>query len=391
MKIASIVGARPQFIKLAPLEKAIKALRNKNTLKIEHIIIHTGQHYDYLMDKVFFEELGIPTPAFNLGVGSGPHGWQTGVMMRKVERVLFQEKPNLVLVYGDTNSTLAGALAAVKIGILIAHIEAGLRSYNRKMPEEINRILTDHCSHLLFCPSENACQNLKKEGMVNILNNGKLMKNRHAATLKSIECFPHVINVGDIMIDAALLGLKIAGKKSTIFEKLGLKPKGFYLATVHRAENADSKDSLQNIIQALREISQKPVIFPVHPRTKKNLNAFGIDVSNFKRVMMIDPVSYFDMLILEKNAEIILTDSGGIQKEAYFFQVPCITLRSETEWVETLNKEANILAGADKTTIIQAVANSLSIKGDSFSGNPFGDGQAAERICSIISFLKSTL
>ena len=212
MKIASIIGARPQFIKLAPLEKAIQTHHQSSSLKFEHFIIHTGQHYDYLMDRVFFEELGIPEPAFNLGVGSGPHGWQTGEMMRRIERILLQEKPDVVLVYGDTNSTLAGALAAVKIDILIGHIEAGLRSYNRKMPEEINRVMTDHCSHLLFCPTECACQNLKKEGINNIVDKGKLIKAESAGTLKRIENFPQVINVGDIMMDAALLGLKIAEK-----------------------------------------------------------------------------------------------------------------------------------------------------------------------------------
>ena len=308
MKIASIVGARPQFIKIASLVRAIREHNKLNSKpEIEHLIIHTGQHYDYEMNKIFFDELGIQEPDYNLKVGSGPHGWQTGEMIKKSEEVLIKENPNWTLVYGDVNSTLAGAIAATKLHIPIAHIEAGLRSYNKKMPEETNRVLTDHCSDILFCPSEIAVKNLKKEGFKNIINKGKLINEYSTKLLIANPKFPVVINVGDIMYDLFVISLEIAEKKSNILEKLKLKPKEYYLATIHRAENTDDKNKLKNIIEAFTEISrEKPMILPIHPRTKKTLTTFHISPSivnsSVNQLHSIDPVSYFDILILEKNA-----------------------------------------------------------------------------------------
>jgi len=386
MKIVSIVGARPQFIKLSPLIIAVHA---KNQLcpdkRIEHITVHTGQHYDYKMDKLIFNELGIPEPDYNLEVGSASHGMQTGEMVKRVEEALINEKPDFVLVYGDTNSTLAGALASSKLGIPLAHVESGLRSHNRRMPEEINRILTDHCSDILFCPTENACKNLIKEGFKNVLNKRKLTGCEAKEFSGSISNFPVVINVGDIMYDAALLALEISGRKSSILRELKLEPKKYYLATVHRASNTDNIERLKSILDAFMEVSKTwPVVFPVHPRTKKKLELFNIFPSSSPYVKLIDPVGYLDMLILEKNAKKILTDSGGMQKEAYFFKVPCVTLREETEWVETLEKGINILTGAVKNKIIGAVSQSYKSEYDVAH---FGDGRAAERIFCVISSL----
>ena len=381
MKIVSIVGARPQFIKIAPFVHVIKKKNRLNSkLKIRHLIIHTGQHYDFDLNKIFFEELGIPEPVCNLDVGSGSHGWQTGEMIIRLEKVLVKERPNWVLLYGDTNSTLSGALASTKLHIPIAHIESGLRSYNKKMPEEINRVLTDCCSDILFCPSDNAVKNLRKEGFTNIINNGKLINcSSFASTNKHIR-LPLVVNVGDIMYDALLMCLEIAEKKSDILEKLKVHPKEYFLVTIHRAENTDNKNNLKNIIEALKEISKRnTVIFPIHPRTKKVLRNLNLSLSDRKQIDLIDPVSYFDMLVLEKNAKKILTDSGGVQKEAYLFNIPCITLRNETEWVETVESGKNVLVGTNKNRISNATVNPSKIikKPSQFL---YGDGQAAEKI-----------
>ena len=388
MKIASIVGARPQFIKLAPLIRAVQE-HNKNNpkLRIEHLLIHTGQHYDYEMDKIFFKELGIPEPACNLEVGSGSQGWQTGEMIKKAEEILEQEKPHWVLVYGDTNSTLAGALAAAKLHISVAHIEAGLRSYDRRMPEETNRVLIDHCSDILYCPTESAVKNLKKEGFTNIINNGELITEnfmtKNLSNLSFLES-PEVINVGDIMYDALLISLEIAEKESIILDTLKLKPKEYYLVTIHRAENTDDKNNLKNIMQALFEISKgKQVIFPVHPRTNKTLEILHISQRDFNKFKMIDPISYFDMLMLLKNAKKILTDSGGMQKEAYIFQVPCITIRNNTEWVETVESGWNTVVGANKKRIIESTLSNLDIPNLSYR-KFFGDGKAGGKIISLL-------
>jgi len=312
MKIVSIVGARPQFIKCAPLSRELR--------KVHHeILVHTGQHYDHDMSDIFFEELNIPKPDYNLGIGSGSHGEQTGKMLTEIEKVLLKEKPDLVLVYGDTNSTLAGALAAVKLHIRVAHVEAGLRSFDRNMPEEINRVLTDHISDILFCPTQTAVDNLSKEGITQ-----------------------GVHLVGDVMLDALEYNKTVAEKKSKILEVLGLKKDKYLVITIHRPSNTDSRENLNNIIKALREIGEA-VVFPVHPRTKKFLQEYGLDFP--ANVRLMDPLGYLDMLKLMAGARKILTDSGGIQKEAYMLGVPCVTLRENTEWVETLEGGWNVLVG----------------------------------------------
>ena len=360
MKIVTVIGARPQFIKAAAVSRAI-AFHNQNVSseldRIEEVIVHTGQHYDTNMSHVFFEELEIPEPHINLGVGSGPHGQQTGQMLMQIENVLQEGKPDWVVVYGDTNSTLAGALAAVKIHIPVAHVEAGLRSFNRVMPEEHNRVLTDHCADLLFCPTETAVGNLEKEGVTN-----------------------GVHLVGDVMYDSVLFNTQLAEKKSRILDRLELEPGTYALATVHRAENTDDANRLRAIFSAFEEISSNnlPVIVPLHPRTEKQLIQHNISLSSTR---VIEPVSYLDMLMLEKEAKLIMTDSGGVQKEAYWMKVPCITLRDETEWVETVESGFNVLVGADKSKIV------LSAKTDRKTDmlEPFyGDGNSSEKIIRTI-------
>jgi len=394
MKIASIVGARPQFIKLAPLVRAIRARHGLRSLrKIEHVIIHTGQHYDDRMNKIFFKELGLPDPDYNLGVGSGSHGWQTGEIMKKAEKVLQKERPDWAIVYGDTNSTLAGSLAAAKLGQRVAHIEAGLRSYDRRMPEEVNRILTDQCSDILFCPTTRAVQNLKKEGFKNIFGGGRLAEFSRRNRPVSIDGpFPWVVNVGDIMYDALILSLAIAQRKSRILKELRLKPGQYDLATIHRAQNTDEQERLRVLMETLSEISRiRSVVFPVHPRTRKYLERMGLMSAGHERLQLIDPVSYFDMLILEKNAATIWTDSGGVQKEAYLLEVPCITLRDTTEWPEAVECGWNILVGSDPEKIRGKIKAALK-RSQALSASrkkpaklqAYGRGDAADRIISCL-------
>jgi UDP-N-acetylglucosamine 2-epimerase len=376
-KIVTIISARPQFVKCAPVSHALRTVARE-------ILIHTGQHYDYTMSKVFFDELGIPEPDYNLGVGSGTHGYQTGQAIQKVEEVLIQEKPDVVVVYGDTNSTLAGALAAAKLHIPVAHVEAGLRSYNTRMPEEINRVLTDHVSSLLLCPTERAIENLREEGFVHVVNDGKLADGVYGEGISSDN--PLAVNVGDVMFDALLANLPIAERKSDILAAFSLKSSEYVLTTVHRAENTDDRGRLSEIVQALREVSKTMnVIFPVHPRTRKMIN------SNFPHVedgggalVFTDPVGYFDMLILEKNAAVVVTDSGGVQKEAFLLRVPCITLRNETEWVETVESGWNRLSGSEKEVILSSFAQALEMKSGDGS-QPYGDGSAAARIARAVT------
>ena len=349
MKIASIVGARPNFIKCAPLSRELRKVHDE-------VIIHTGQHYDYEMNKIFFDELRIPMPDYHLEVGSGSHGYQTGEMLKRTEEVLTKEAPDLVLVFGDTNTTLAGALAASKLHIKVGHIEAGLRSFDRRMPEETNRVLTDHCSDLLFCPTETAVKILTKEG----INNG-------------------VHLTGDVMVDALKENIEIAEKKSNVLDELSLKPKEYYLATVHRAESTDEFIMLKSIVDAF--CSMGNMVFPCHPRTEKNLKQFGLWDKLVEKIKVMKPVGYLDMLMLEKNAKKILTDSGGIQKEAYILKVPCITLRDSTEWVETIDDGWNVLVGADKEKIIKK-ANDF--EPENKQRDVFGDGNASERIAKSI-------
>ncbi|MFV2049833.1 non-hydrolyzing UDP-N-acetylglucosamine 2-epimerase [Metabacillus sp. YM-086] len=349
MKIVTILGARPQFIKAGPVSREI---RKQHT----EIIIHTGQHYDANMSDIFFEELNIPKPDYHLNVGSGSHGVQTANMLTSIEEIILKEEPDYVLVYGDTNSTLAGALAASKLHIPIVHIEAGLRSFNKKMPEEVNRILTDHVSEFLFCPTDTAVQNLEKE---NITKN--------------------VFNVGDVMYDAVMYNQDIADK-STLMNDLGLTEKEFYLITVHRAENTEDPERMNNILDAFSKVEGTKV-WPIHPRTKNKLKSSVIDLDAIPGLKVIEPIGYLDMLSLEKNAKKILTDSGGVQKEAYFVKTPCVTLRDETEWVETLHQDANILVGADTNKILEAV------QAPCHSDYPpiFGDGNTSEKIVKMIS------
>lgn len=329
MRIVSIVGARPQFVKLAAICRAIEK-RNAGETWL-HRIIHTGQHYDPSLSSVFFEELAIPRPDQDLDVGSGTHGVQTGEMLKRLEPIMASERPDWVLLYGDTNSTLAGALVASKMGLPIAHIEAGLRSFRRSMPEEINRIVADHLGDLLFCPTPLAMENLRKEGL-----------HRRA------------VLTGDVMYDAAIRFREVAETRGGALAD-SWQPREFALATVHRAENTDDPQRLGMILDSLERIASDTcrVVWPVHPRTKKKLGEMG---RTAKQVVMLEPVSYLDMLLLEGRARFILTDSGGVQKEAYFFQVPCITLRDETEWVETLENGCNILTGCDGDRILAAVA-----------------------------------
>jgi UDP-GlcNAc3NAcA epimerase len=353
VKVLTIVGARPQFIKAAPVSKALRAAGHTE------VLVHTGQHYDDSMSRIFFEEMEIPRPDVSLEVGSGSHGWQTGQMLVRLEEVMSQQQPDRVLVYGDTNSTLAGALAACKLQLPIAHVEAGLRSFNRKMPEEHNRVLTDHCSELLFCPTETAIDNLSREGITR-----------------------GVHLVGDTMLDAVLQFAAIARQRSSIMERLGLQPGGYLLATLHRPYNTDVPENLSAILNALADINET-IIFPVHPRTQAKIaelagarEAVGAQGS----VKMIAPVGYLDMLALEQHARLILTDSGGMQKEAFFFGVPCVTLRPETEWVETVRTGWNELAGADPHKILRAARRRDWPEGPSPA--LFGDGRAADKIVS---------
>ncbi len=345
MKILSIVGARPQFIKMSAIHKSIFEYR-----QIKHIIVQTGQHYDENMSKIFFDDFQIPYPDYNLEVGSAGHGRQTGLMVERIEKVLYQEKPEWILVYGDTNSTIAGALAAVKLHIKVAHIEAGLRSFNRKMPEEINRIATDHISDILLAPTQNAMSLLEKEG------------------LKEKSYF-----VGDVMFDSLLLFQELAERKYKIENITSLK--NFYLGTIHRAENTEDTNKLKNIFEAFSELDL-PIILPLHPRTKKLVKNIKIS----KKVNIIKPVGYLEMLLLLKNCKKVLTDSGGLQKEAYFMKKPCITLRDETEWIETLENNWNFVVGTDKNLILKKVKN----KNFGKQKNYFGDGKAARKIIELI-------
>ena len=353
MKVLTIVGARPQFIKAAPVSRV---LRQQHT----EILVHTGQHYDYGMSQVFFEELSIPEPDVNLAVGSGSHGWQTGQMLMRIEEIILAEKPDRVLVYGDTNSTLAGALAAIKLHVPVAHVEAGLRSFNRQMPEEHNRVLTDHCSDLLFCPTQTGVDNLAREGITQ-----------------------GVHWVGDTMYDAVLMFAEVAHQRSAILQTLELKQKGYLLATLHRPYNTDIPENLRDILTAFLEIGE-PIVFPVHPRTRAKISeldsAFKVALAT-RNVKMIEPVGYLDMLLLEQNARLILTDSGGIQKEAYFFAVPCVTLRPETEWVETVEAGWNVLVRS-RAEIVAAV-NNIEWPHETPPAL-FGDGHASEQIVKII-------
>lgn len=368
MKVLTIVGARPQFVKAAVVSRQIAAHNSgKGGGKIEEVIVHTGQHHDGNMSDIFFDEMHISAPDYNLGIRDCPHGAMTGRMMEQIEKVIMDVKPHCVLVYGDTNSTLAGALAAVKQHVPVAHVEAGLRSFNMEMPEEINRVLTDHISTLLFCPTETAVNNLLKEGIDG---------NRKTAS------GAHVLKVGDVMYDAVKFYMR-SGPPGKDVEATVTRARGsYYLATVHREENTDDFRRLGGIVQALETIAEMtPVILPLHPRTRKALQKYGLRMD---RVTLIDPVGYFDMLSLLDGCKAVFTDSGGLQKEAYFFRKPCITLRDETEWVELVNHGFNTVAGARRDDIIEAEKGLPHMRVDFFAGL-YGDGDAGKKIVRALS------
>ncbi len=347
MKVLSVVGARPQFVKCAPVSRELRKVH-------EEILVHTGQHYDYLLSEVFFRDLGIPAPDYHLDIGSGSHGVQTGRMLAAIEEVIGKEKPEIVLIYGDTNSTLAGALAAAKVHVPVAHVEAGLRSFDRRMPEEVNRVLTDHASDILFCPTGTAIRNLAAEGI------------RDGVHL-----------VGDVMVDAMHYNRAIAEERSRILEDIGVRPGEYLAITVHRPSNTDDRENMAAITGALGEAGM-PVVFPVHPRTRKYLERYGLLSDMPENVRVVEPLGYLDMLRLMAHAKKILTDSGGIQKEAYMLGVPCITLRENTEWVETVEAGWNVLVGAERGEIVDAIRSfsPMSRQEDLFGG---GDASALIR------------
>lgn len=352
MKIVSIVGTRPQLIKASAISAE---LRNHSIF--QDILIHTGQHFDQNMSDIFFDEFGLPVANYNLGIGGGSHGENTGRMIEAIEAILIEENPNLVILYGDTDSTLAGSIAAVKLNLNIAHIEAGVRSYNKKMPEEINRILTDHSSNFLFTPSEIASHNLLKEG-INVKD---------------------IFNFGDVMFDV-FLKYKSLPKDKNLLCKFNLKIKEYILLTLHRQENVDDAILLSNIFESFNNIGRQ-VIFPIHPRTKKRIHDFKIKIPDIVKV--IDPLNYNDLFVLQENAFVIATDSGGIQKEAYFHKVPCVVLRNETEWPELVKMDANILVGTNSAKIISAIENHVKKKID-WNFLVYGEGDAAKRIVAHI-------
>lgn len=356
MKLLTIIGARPQFIKVAPFSQAVRKYFNE-------IIVHTGQHYDENMSNIFFNEMGIPAPDYNLSIGSGLHGKQTGEMLIALEEVMIKEAPDYIVVFGDTNSTIAAALAAAKLHIPIGHIEAGLRSFNRNMPEEINRITTDVLSSQLFCPTDNAVALLSKEGMTK-----------------------EVYQVGDIMYDAMLHFLPMSEEKSDILQKLNVTKDDYYLFTMHRPENTDHLDRIKAILEGL-EACAKPIIYPVHPRMRSVLENPEIKeiIFGLTNLHLIDPVGYLDMIQLEKHAKKIITDSGGMQKEAFFVKTPCITIRNESEWVETVDLGYNIITGADTEKISDAIEN---FNPKHAAQNPYGKGDCAGIITQkILSYL----
>jgi len=357
MKVLSVIGARPQFVKAAVVSGALR--RHKG---VEEFLVHTGQHFDENMSRVFFDEMGIPEPSENLGVSGGGHGSMTGKMLIRVEELIMEQKPGCVLVYGDTNSTLAGALAASKLNVPCAHVEAGLRSDNRAMPEEINRILTDHACDLLFAPTDDAARRLREEGIAG----------------------EKVIRTGDVMLDAALLYGEKAKSESAILDRLDLKEKKYALCTLHRAENVDSREVVEWLISGLGEIARNlPVLLPIHPRTKARLKEFELLDALPPGIRIVDPVGYLDILRLESSAALILTDSGGMQKEAFFQKVPCVTLRTETEWTELLPGGHNRLALPMTESISEKAEDALSADPD-WSVDLYGDGHSSETIAQAI-------
>jgi UDP-N-acetylglucosamine 2-epimerase (non-hydrolysing) len=354
MKVAVVLGTRPEIIKFSPI------IREFERLGLDYFVLHTGQHYSYNMDRVFFEQLELPEARYNLDVGSGSHAEQTGKMLIGVEKVLVSERPSIVLVEGDTNTVLAGALAAVKLGIKVGHVEAGLRSYDRQMPEEINRVLADHCSDMLFAPTEKSKQILLGEGIA----------------------AEKIFVTGNTIVDAVYQNLDIAKRKVNVLEELDVETDGYFLVTVHRQENVDNEKRFRGILEGLELVNKEfglPVIYPIHPRARKQLKAFGIAVDG---VRIVDPLDYLSFLILESNARLVLTDSGGVQEETCILGVPCVTLRYNTERPETLDVGSNVLAGTEPDGIVKKVDFMLN-KGRGWP-NPFGDGKAGQRIVELL-------
>lgn len=354
MKILTILGARPQFIKAGSVSREMAKYK-----EIEEIIVHTGQHYDSNMSDIFFDEMKIPRPNYFLGIGGKSHGVMTGQMIEKIEEVALKEKADWIMVYGDTNSTLAGAIVSSKLHIKLAHIEAGLRSFNMKMPEEVNRILTDRVSNILFCPTDTAIENLKNEGYENL------------------DC--KIVKSGDVMQDGAMFYKDLAVKPNIEIKN------NFILCTIHRAENTDDETRLKSIFEALNEIAkEKQVILPLHPRTKKILENLKLNITN---LTIIEPVGYLEMVWLIDNCDFVMTDSGGLQKEAYFFEKQCITLRDETEWVELVDCNANTLVGANKDQILKAYKNNIEFKKENLKLDLYGGGKASKNIiCELLSY-----
>lgn len=351
--ILTVVGARPQFVKAGVVSAALRRAG------VSEILVHTGQHYDPAMSEVFFRELSIPSPAHHLGVGSGSHGAQTGKMLELLERVILDECPARVLVYGDTNSTIAGALAAAKLNVPVDHVEAGLRSFNRRMPEEVNRLMTDHISSRLYAPTIAAVENLRREGLVG----------------------PGVVHVGDVMCDATIAAASIARRESRVLDELSLSPNGYVLATIHRAENTDDFARLAAILHALGMVArQLPVVLPIHPRTRAAIARAGLMGASDRSLKIIEPIGYIDMTRLESDAALIATDSGGVQKEAFLHGVPCITLRTETEWVELVESGWNQLCDPLDPALAQTILGRVGTVGTAVT--PYGDGCAADRIAA---------
>ena len=390
MRITTIVGARPQFVKAAVVSRAIStfnaAALSSGQEPLEEFIIHTGQHYNPNMSEVFFEELDIPRPDVNLGIQAMSHGAMTGRMMEEIEKLLKQKRPDWVLVYGDTNSTLAGALAAAKLGVPVAHVEAGLRSNNRHMPEEINRVLSDRLSSLLFCPTSLAVRNLREEGFTQIAQSFEA-DDAPSFGISLNPFKPWVLNIGDVMYDALTYYKEKARAQSAILETLELQPRNYLLATIHRAENTDDSERLAGICAGLRALAAlHPVVMPLHPRTQNALKHQGLLDDLARDISLIEPLGYLDMVKLEHHARLVITDSGGVQKEAYFCGVPCLTVRQETEWLELLELGCNRLVEPEAGAMLAAVQEALADPTPwLLDEQPYGQGNAGEKICSVMT------
>ena len=385
MRIASVVGARPQFVKLGVMDRAIHSAKRSCEIAFEHLIAHTGQHYDNKLSQCFFDELGLPRADVNLAIGSGSHGEQTGRMLAELDRWLVESRPDVVLTYGDTNSTLAAALAAVKLHIPVAHVESGLRSYRKTMPEEINRVLSDHSSTFLFCPTTVAVRNLQSEGFADPILGGQLVpedvKFSHFPPTIDV---PWIANVGDVMYDSVLRHVERAQARGVTESVLQSLPSHYAVLTVHRADNTDNPQRLQAILESAARIARAgtAIVFPIHPRTRQAIERAAL-APLLADLITVGPISYYDMLLIVREADLVLTDSGGVQREAFMLGRPCVTLRQETEWVELLETGLSVLGGTDPQEILDAVERvTQNVVSEPIS--PYGDGHAADRIMALI-------